>query len=301
MWHIKSRALRELRLEKLWSLEHLADVAKVSIRTVVDLEKKDCPVRLGTLECLAKGLGVAPRAIAYQEGPSEPTKRAQPPASPSPSAPPQETPGTTGPVPPLRAFGPGVTELPRLTRLEELVALEATLPPRPPLVTAYGEIPALTAKVYQDAFTAYLVHEGRKSYVEGKILSQRGMSREQAALCGTRSGAGARFHFVHEIAPGHEVGITTHTVTLAHTEQMQRRVNATGAAIVKVVVAPDDVAEKGGGFEFFMSKTLRPWGLEVVEMVDVEVTEDHEGDAEARQAEEDERQAALKCPTTDAP
>ena len=265
MWLLKSRALRELRQEKLWSLEQLAEKSGVSLRTLVALEKNDRPIRLGTLDILAKTFGVAPRRSRARPTPRTTRRRRAIPRSLLP-LPPQRRRALPSP---LRAYGPGVTELPKLTRLEELVALEATLPPRAPFATRDGEIPPLTAKAYQDAFTAYLVHEGRTAYIEGTVLTQRGMSREQAALCGSRSGVGARFHFVFDVAEGHEIGITVHTVRLEDTERMQRCVNGRGAAIVKVVVAPDEVAEKGGGFEFFMSKTLRPWGLEVVEVVDV--------------------------------
>jgi transcriptional regulator with XRE-family HTH domain len=260
VWQIKSRALRELRMEKVWSIDHLSNVSGVSQRTLVKLEKADRPVRLATLEILAKSLSVSPRAIA------RPIDEAASPSSLPPLPPPGKLPA---PLPPLRAYGPGVTELPRLTRLEELVALEATLPPRPALVTPAGEIPPLTAKVYQDVFTAFLVHEGRVVYVDGTVLAQRGMSREQAKLCGTKNGAGARFHFVFDIAPGHEIGITVHTTSAQMTGTLQKRVNGPGGAVVKVVVAPEEIAEKGGGYEFFMTnaKTLRPWGLEVVEVV----------------------------------
>jgi len=267
MWLIKSRALRELRQEKLWSLEQLAEKSGISLRTLVALEKGDRPIRLGTLDILAKTFSVAPRSLARSADSANDAKAKLDSSLPPPASPPSHP--AAAPLPPLRAYGPGVTELPKLTRLEELVALEATLPPRAPFAARDREIPPLTAKVYQDAFTAYLVHEGREAYIEGTVLTQRGMSREQAALCGSRSGVGARFHFVFDVAKGHEIGITVHAVRLEDTERMQRCVNGRGAAIVRVVVAPDEVAEKGGGFEFFMSKTLRPWGLEVVEVVDV--------------------------------
>jgi transcriptional regulator with XRE-family HTH domain len=265
MWVIKSRALRELRMEKMWSLEQLSEKSGISRRTLVALENGDRPVRLATLDILAKTFGAPPRTIARTAESAEDAKS----KSREPSAPPPAPPAPEGKVPPLRAYGPGVTELPKLTRLEELVALEATLPPRAPYVASDGTtIPPLTAKLYQDTFTAYLVHEGSTAHVEGVVLSQRGMSRGQAALCGSRSGAGARFHFMFEVSPGHEVGVTVHTVRVAETARMQRMVNRKGGAIVRVVVAPDEVAEKGGGFEFFMSTTLRPWGLEVLEVVE---------------------------------
>jgi hypothetical protein len=128
----------------------------------------------------------------------------------------------------------------------------------------------LTAKLYQDVFTAYRVHDGRRAHLTGTILSQRGMSNEQAACCGTQSGIGARFHFVFEVSPGHEIGVTVHTVDAERTRRLQALINQPAAAIVKVVVATEDAMKAGGGYEFFMSaaKTLRPWGLEVVDVVE---------------------------------
>jgi DNA-binding Xre family transcriptional regulator len=262
VWRIKSKSLREHRLEKMWSVEQLEKASGVSARTIFDLEKEDRAVRVQTLSDLSQALKLTPRDLAtlVDDGP----KRK------SPSAPPPRPDGP--PTPPLRSYGPGVTELPRLTRLEELVAIEATLPPRPPVATRSGPVPPLTAKLYQDVFTAYRVHEGRVAYVTGVLLSQRGMGDAQAALCGTKSGTGARFHFVFEVCTGHEIGVTVHTADARHTAALQERLNQPATALVKVVVAPDEAYARGAGFEFFMSnsKTLRPWGLEVVEVLPAE-------------------------------
>lgn len=265
VWRIKSKALREHRLEKMWSVEQLEKASGVSARTIFALEKEDRAVRVQTLSDLSQAFKVTPRDLAtlVDDGP----KRKSPSGPPArPDAPP--TPAT----PLLRSYGPGVTELPRLTRLEELVAIEATLPPRPPVATRSGPVPPLTAKLYQDVFTAYRVHEGRVAYVTGVLLSQRGMGDAQAALCGTKSGTGARFHFVFEVCAGHEIGVTAHTADARHTAALQERLNQPATALVKVVVAPDEAYARGAGFEFFMSssKTLRPWGLEVVEVLPAE-------------------------------
>jgi transcriptional regulator with XRE-family HTH domain len=270
VWRIKSKALREHRLEKMWSVEQLEKASGVSARTIFALEKEDRAVRVQTLSDLSQAFKVTPRDLATlvddgpkKKSPSAPPARTDAPSLPAPPAPPAAPP----PAPLLRSYGPGVTELPRLTRLEELVAIEATLPPRPPVTTRSGPVPPLTAKLYQDVFTAYRVHEGRVAHLTGVVLSQRGMGDAQAALCGTKSGTGARFHFVFEVCPGHEIGVTVHTSDAGHTAALQERLNQTATVLVKVVVAPDEAYARGAGFEFFMSntKTLRPWGLEVVE------------------------------------
>jgi hypothetical protein len=235
----------------MWTLDHLEKVSGVSLRTLRDLEAEDRSARLTTIDCLAKAFGVEPREIARpSSGAAEPKPRRR----------------ASAPPPPPPAYG--VTQLPKPSRLEQLVTLEMGLEPLPAITTHGLIVPALDAKKYQDIFTAYAPHEGTLSYVTGRVDLQRGISREEAALLGTRSGVGARFHFVREIAPGHEIGMTVHTAWAEDTLALQEALGGHATVVVRVVLAPEETVTLGEGFSFFMSERPRPWALRVEHFVD---------------------------------
>jgi hypothetical protein len=240
----------------MWTLDHLEKISGVSLRTLRDLESEDRTARIATIECLAKAYGVEPRDLARPvHGAADPKPRRRA------SAPP---PAPAAPVP-VPAYG--VTQLPKQTRLEQLVVLERALEPMAPLTTRGVNVPPLDAKKYQDIFTAYAPHEGGVFYVTGRVDLQRGISREEAALLGTRSGVGARFHFVRDVAPGHEIGMTVHTARGEDTVALQEALGAQATAVVRVVLAPEETVTRGEGFTFFMSERPRPWALRVEHVV----------------------------------
>ncbi len=260
MWRMKSRALREARLGRIWTQERLAKVAGVGVRTVREYENGDPIGRIATIEFLAKALGLAPGGIA------RPAEDDDDPAKTTRSSPPSKS--TSAPPPPA----PGITQLPKASRLEELVALERKHP-RPPLRgTEWGDLPPLGAKLYQDVFTAFRIHEGERAYVVARVEAQRGLTAHEAAILGTKVGVGARFHLVGEVAPEHLMGVTVHTTRVADTKRLQESLGDNARVVVRVLVVGDELVEKKIGLAFFfVPETPRPWGLVVEAVMDAEV------------------------------
>ena len=268
MWIIKSKVLRRLRIEQLMSVENLARRSGVSVRSIRTYEARDTTARLDTMQCLAKALGAEALALGRVHVPSTDTEKSVALTSPNgPRAAPNEAAAATT----------ATTKLPPPSRLEELVELERSLAPLPKLKTARGAVDPLTARRFQDIFTAYAMYEGDRFYLAGLVNAQRGITDTEASLLGSESGVGARFHVVKEVATGHVVGITVHTKDGAHTKRMQARLGERATVVLSVVRAAtadacsETMAAREAsprGFSFFMSERPRPWGLVVEDVVD---------------------------------
>ena len=255
MWTIKSKVLRRLRIEKLWSVEELAKRSGVSVRSIRAYEARDTTVRPDSMQCLAKALGAEPTELGRVHDPSATRSNGAGASSRTAIA---ASPSMTS-----------VTKLPPPSRMEELVEIEREVAPLPPLDTPSGAVAAFTVKSFQDIFTAYKMFEGERFWLEGVIKAQRGISDAEAEMLGTESGVGARFHIVKEVKPGHAVGITVHTREGTHTRHLQKRVGERARIVFSVKRATNGANDaEPRGFAFFMSERARPWALVIDDVLD---------------------------------
>lgn len=245
MWTVKGARLRELRVEKLLTMEALAAKSGISARTISRYEATSPPVRVEAVACIAKVLGVAASEIARPDA-----KRAAPARAASDEAP--------------RPPKSGKAKLPPRTRLEELVQLERESEPPPSLRGPQGLAKPLTAARLQDLFTAYRVHEGERFYVDGRVETQRGLGGGEAALLGSRNGVAARFHLLRDVA-GEALGVTVHSCDAAHTRALQalHGTKKTARAFCRVAIAEAKPDKASPWFSHFASDTPKPWSLAV--------------------------------------
>ena len=227
--------------------------AGLSPRTLGRYENGTAPrAQLEQLRCLARVLHVSVDAFAEPaEKPSTAILVASPDGAPSPYV-----------APPERA------RLLATTQLESIVELEARFPAPRPAVYENTPIPALTARKLQNVFSAFATYEGERFAIIGKVGKQRGASPAEAKMLGSRHGVPVRFLLVREIADGVDIKVTVHTAKARETRSLQKAFEEERetCAIVKVVLAPDDVVREEKGFDFFLSPKPLPWGF-VVEAV----------------------------------
>ena len=254
MWIVNSKKLRALRVGKTWTVEHLAERAGVSDRTLRELEARDRSARFLTMELLAKALGEPMdsfvRAGEKRERAAKEDPEARRPDLAAASAPPKK-------------------RVVARTELDHLVFLEAERPTPTPIGTKDGPVDMLTAKRFQDVFTAFAAHSGARFGIRATVDAQRGASAIEAELLASRIGIAARFLLVCEIAPGERLSVTVHSARAEHTLWMQERLGRDVAVCVRLVVVPEESFAAGKGFAFFLSERPRPWGL-VVESVEEE-------------------------------
>jgi transcriptional regulator with XRE-family HTH domain len=239
-WIVSPDALSRARQAQLLNQEELAKKSGVSVRSIRAYERSSQPVRIETLQCLAKALSVGVKEIAGLRARH---------ASASP-----------GPVP---------SPLPERTPLETLVDLERTAGiTAAPVATALGTAETLTAKRLQDVLTAYALHDGARFALTGKVAGMRGIAPGEAKLLGSRGGVAARFHVLKEIAPGKEFGVTVHSADRSHTGALQRLYGAHAAILVRVLLVPGEPTDDGPGFSSFITRltTKRPWTFVVEEV-----------------------------------
>jgi transcriptional regulator with XRE-family HTH domain len=245
-WYVNPAGLSRARLGQLLTQEELAKKAGVSVRSTRSYEKTEQPVRLDTLQCLAKALAVEVKTIASlrPRASGEPTSSATPSAS------------QQSPIPPR-------TQLETLVDLERAAGIESAS-----VETARGPAETLTAKLLQDVLTAYALHDGARFVVTGKVDGMRGIAPDEAKLLGSRGGVAARFHVVKEVVPGKPVGVTVHSGDRAHTTRLQKLYGKAATLVVRVVLVPGEPRDDGPGFTSFITRIAakRAWTFAVEEV-----------------------------------
>jgi hypothetical protein len=148
------------------------------------------------------------------------------------------------------------------------VDAEAKLPARAYVAVRGEKLPPLTARAYQQCFTAYGVHVRERYVVEGFVEDERGLPPAEAALLGdgARSGIAARFEVRWAIGDA-VLGVTVHAKEASHVRALQamnktrRRVRA-----IVCVIAPEGIPD-AGGLAAFARERPGPWGLLVEELL----------------------------------
>jgi len=251
-WVVDARKLTARRIARGMTTLELAKRAGISTRTVGRYESGAVKLaQMESLRCLARALLVTVDAIAH---PAEEVAAIVPP-------PPDGAPSPYAPLP-ERA------KLLATTQLESIVALEATLTPRPPVTFEGATVPVLSARRLQNIFSAFATYEGEKFAIVGVVGKQRGAAPHEAKMIGSRHGVAVRFLLVTPITDGVDIKVTVHTARAKETRLLQKAHEDEReiTLVVRVVLAPDEVVRESAGFEFFLSPKPLPWGL-VVEAV----------------------------------
>jgi transcriptional regulator with XRE-family HTH domain len=251
-WIVDGPKLTARRIARGMTSAELSRRSGVSQRTLRRYEHGESTrAQVEQLRCLARVLHVSVDAIA------EPAEKA--PAAVAPSS---------DGAPSLYAAPPERAALLATTQLESIVALEARLPPPHPVMHDRAPVPVLTARKLQNVFSAFATYEGERFGVVGTVAKQRGASPLEARMIGSRHGVAVRFLLVREITDGVDIKVTVHTAKATETRSLQKAFEEERetCAIVKVVLAPEDVRADGSGFDFFLSPKPLPWGF-VVEAV----------------------------------
>jgi transcriptional regulator with XRE-family HTH domain len=251
-WLVDAQKLTARRIAKGMTTADLARRAGVSARTLGRYERGEATLgQVEQLRYIARALHVPVESIA---SPAETPPPAVPPL-------PSDAPNPYAPSP----------ERARLlvtTQLESIVALESRLPPPKPVDYERTPIPVLTARRLQNLFSAFGTFQDEKFAMIGVIGKQRGAAPHEAKMIGSRHGIAVRFLFVRQITDGVDIKVTVHTAKARETRLLLKahEEERETCAIVKVVLAPEDVVKEEKGFEFFLSPRPLPWGL-VVEAV----------------------------------
>jgi transcriptional regulator with XRE-family HTH domain len=251
-WIVDAPKLTARRIARGMTSSELAKRAGISTRSVGRYESGAVKLaQMENLRCIARALLVSVEAIAH-------------PADAPPPATPPLADGAPSPYAPL----PERARLLVTTQLESIVALEATLPPPPPVAHEAASIQVLTARRLQNIFSAFATYEGERFALFGVIGKQRGASPAEAKMIGSRHGVAVRFLFVRAITDGVDIKVTAHTAKPRETRLLQKahEEEREVCVIVKVVLAPEGAVADGVGFEFFLSPKPLPWGF-VVEAV----------------------------------
>jgi transcriptional regulator with XRE-family HTH domain len=251
-WIVDGPKLTARRIARGMTVSALATRAGVSERTLGRYEKGTGTLaQLEHLRYVARVLHVTIDAIARPAEDSPPAVPRAPSDVPSPFT-----------APPERA------RLLATTQLENIVALEARLPPLRQVDHDGTPVPVLTARKLQNVFSAFATYEGERFAMLGSVGKQRGASILEAKMIGSRHGVAVRFLLVREITDGVDIKVTVHTAKAKETRLLQKAFEEERetCAIVKVVLASEEAVKEEKGFEFFMSPKPLPWGL-VVEAV----------------------------------
>lgn len=241
-WSPDGRRIRALRGQLRMSVDRLAFETGLGEKTIRLIESGETKTsRTGTLEALARVLGVDIKDIAREVDSSRSAKRG----------------GKQKPRP----------WTPPASQLESLVDVEAASKRAVArLDTAEGPVEALTPKRYQDIMTAYRLHAGEKAWVTARVLRQRGIPQPEASLLGTRSGIGARFLVASELVARAPLTVTVFSTTAQSTRALQGSVGTeTPVTLVLRVFVPEEESEPG--FTFFGSQAQHPWALMVHQIV----------------------------------
>jgi transcriptional regulator with XRE-family HTH domain len=248
-WLVDGPKLSARRIARGLTAAELARRARVSERTLGRYENLAGVLgQLDQLRDVARVLHVPVEAIARPA--SEP-----PPADARPSAA-----ASPGPFALTIEHARAVAK----SQLEAMVALERTLPPPRAVADRDGKpVPVLTAGRFHKVYSAFGCYEGERFAMVGKVTRHHGASPTEAKMIGSKHGVAARFLLAREISGEVEIKITVHTATKHDTRALHKASDEERetCAIVKVVVAPEDVVKEEKGFEFFLSSKPLPWGF----------------------------------------
>lgn len=270
-WIPDGRRLRQVREQQEYTIEVLAEAAGVGEKTIRNLESgRTKRARLPTLKALAAVLDIEVQDIARPED--------------LPAAADGGGPGTgaghlvSGSEGQPSAAADVMAGLPVPSRLEQLVEREIARGGRQ-ATSALALSPAgqdgpvlmLTPKKFQDVMTAFQLHKGRRLWLPGLVLRQRGISEAEAAALQSECGVGARFLVGQrtEVTGGEPLHVTVHTCRAEHTALLQDRLETRVEVTLRVkveVVRP----EPGGrftGFWMYGSQTPHPWTLVVEDVL----------------------------------
>lgn len=255
-WLPKPTLLRTLRERMELSIERLAADAGVDEKTIRNIESGRTKVaRAATLKAIAAVLDVEIAEFATHAEPPQPRW------------------GQKGSS---RQLG---ETLPPPSRLDSLVALERAIGrvPATKRVGQYGVLEELTAGHLQNIVTAYLVHEGDRFWVTGRVMRQHGISDEEADALGAPSGVGARFLVTKDVANDESLNITVYSSSPEHTRLLQQQLASSAPVdlVVRVIVAAAEKSRATDGcesrrwkrFALFGSRTLHPWTMLVDELI----------------------------------
>jgi hypothetical protein len=240
-WFVDPKKLKRIRMEKKVAMPELAQHSGISERMLREYERREMAVRPPTIAILETSLGVKAAEFARfvaEDGDAIPAAAAP---APTPQA-----------------------GIPR-TSLEKCVDAERTVTTKP---SKRGGVLVLSARILQDIFTAYRVHQDRELCVEGIITSQRGIDTRESRVLKSKAGVGARFNFRIALPLGLFLNVTVHTPTAALTRALQAKLDEKAAVIVRVKVVTFEQQKAGEGFFSFVTAVTdrRPWTL-VVEKV----------------------------------
>jgi transcriptional regulator with XRE-family HTH domain len=251
-WIVDGQKLAARRIARGMTCAALAGRAGISVRTLGRYERAggETLAEIALLRCVAKALHVAVEAIATP--------------APGAAVPPTLADGSPNPY----ALSPERARLVATTQLENIVALEARLPPPKPIEHRGDTFMVLTARTLQNVLSAFATYEGERFAVKGVAAKQRGASVTEAKMIGSRHGVAVRFLLVREISDGVDIKVTVHTTRARDTRFLQKALEEERetCAFVRVVLAPEDVVNAEKGFEAFLSPKPLPWGF-VVEAV----------------------------------
>ncbi len=252
LWIVDAPALTARRIARGMTSSELARRAGISVRTLGRYESGESKLgKIQQLRYLARVLTVSVEAIARPVDTPPPAVPAVPAGVPSPYAP-----------------SPERARLLASTQLENIVALELSLPPMPPVIRDKVPVPVLTARKLQNVFSAFATYEGERFAIVGTVAKQRGASPLEAGMIGSRHGIAVRFLFVRSITDGVDIKVTAHSALAKDTRSLQKAYEEQRetCAIARVTLATADVVKEGGGFDFFLSPKPLPWAF-VVEAV----------------------------------
>jgi transcriptional regulator with XRE-family HTH domain len=264
-WVVDGPKLTARRLARGLTAAELARRAGISSRTLARYEKSGIggARALGEVEHLkyaARVLHVSVEAFAHPE--------TAPADAPAPAV--ASLPAATATSADSGAYAPPAerARLLATTQLENIVALEARLPPPKPVMHEKEPIPVLTARKLQNVFSAFAAYDGERFAVIGHIAKQRGASPLEAAMIKTRHGLAVRFLLVRTIGAEADIKVTVHTAKAHETRQMQRvfEEEREVCVIARVRLATPEAVKDDKGFDFFLSPKPLPWGF-VVEAV----------------------------------
>jgi hypothetical protein len=129
--------------------------------------------------------------------------------------------------------------------LDPLIAVERRFAPAPRIQTPFGPLKRFGAVELADTFTAYGIHEGKRYYVDGMVLHQRGLSDLDRQVLQVKGGHGGKFELTRVIHPDEQpLRLTIWSRKSDHTHALQKAhrkgEKITVRAIVRLIVADFD-------------------------------------------------------------
>lgn len=238
MWIVEGPRLRSLRKSKRLTVAALAEAAGIGVRTLERLEQRGGQSKPETVDCIAQVLSRKPTDFAMRV-PDD--TEALAPTSPKADA----------KSPPARPSLLKPTKL-ETDVLREHLAGRSTPAPR-------GGLPVLTAKLLQDIYTVYLSFHGAQVWLFGRVISQRGIGKQEAALIGGVSGRSARFLVGVDVLPDLVLTATVHVPDGADARRLQGMLGGAAAWMRVEVATLGDDWDEVTGFSSFVSEKPRPW------------------------------------------